>query len=225
LLGQAIEDRDPGVQLWTFMVLDAIAPRLNRTAPAWLLAALNAPDATTRGLAAGAVAAFPRDIDAALPALLRVLEHDPDPEVRRVCSRALIRARPSAASLLLLRKALRSPERLVRFRAADLLSHLGPRASEAVPAVLPLLKETFEPTTSFERQHPEWADPAVAATWALGAIAPGTEMADRARASVVEMLRRPGRPWRRRDAEWALARLDPAPSRESRGVPARAPSQ
>ncbi len=131
---------------------------------------------------------------------------------------------PSPASITLLMEALRSPERSVRFRAADLLSRIGPQASEAVPALLPLLKESFEPTTSFEREHPDWADPAVAATWALGAIAPGTGMADTARAAVVEFLNQPGHPWRRRDAEQAQGRLDPAPTGESGNVQTGAPS-
>lgn len=123
----------------------------------------------------------------------------------------------------MLRKALSSPARVVRFRAADLISYLGPRASEAVPEVLPLLQETFEPGTTFERKRPEWNDPAVAATWALGAIAPGTPMAEMARASVAEMLRRPGHSWRRTDGEWALGRLDPtsAPSKANAGAPSQ----
>jgi HEAT repeat protein len=225
LLGQAIEDPNPEVRSWALQVLGAIAPRLKRAAPTRLLAALNAPDAATRRQAIRTVVAFPPSLDSALPALLQVIERDPDPGVRWECSWALVGVRPSPTSIPLLMEALRSPERSVRFRAADLLSRIGPQASEAIPAVLPLLEETFEPVTSFDRQHPEWADPAVAATWALGAIAPGTGMADTARASLMEFQRRPGPAWRRRDAEWALGRLKPASTRKSGNVQVSAPSQ
>ncbi|APW62643.1 HEAT repeat domain-containing protein [Paludisphaera borealis] len=225
LLGQAIEDPSPKVRSWAFHVLRAIAPRLEGAAPARLLKALDATDAAIRREAVETVVEFPLGIDSALPALLRILECDPDPGVRAVCSMMLVGVRPSPASIPILMEALRSPERPVRFRAADLLSRIGPQASEAVPAVLPLLKETFEPMTSYERQHPEWADPAVAATWALGAIAPGTGMADTAWASLAEILRQPGHPWRRPNAEWALDRFNPASTRESGDVQVGAPSQ
>jgi HEAT repeat protein len=218
LLGQALEDPSPEVRSWACQVLRVIAPRLRRAAPARLLTALNAPDSTTRREAIRAVVEFPVAIDLALPALLRIFERDPDRGVRGECWWALVRVRPSRASIPLLMEALRSPKRLVRFKAADLLSRIGPPASEAVPAILPLLKETFEPETSFERQHPDWADPAVAATWALGAIAPGTEMAETARASLLEFLRQPGPAWRRGDAESALRRLNPTPTQESGNV-------
>jgi hypothetical protein len=105
-------------------------------------------------------------------------------------------------------QALHSPERLVRFRAADLLSRIGPSASEAVPAVLPLLEERFVPSTDLERKHPEWADPAVAATWALRSIAPETPMAGMAR-TALEELQTSGHPWRRGELESALLRFHP----------------
>ena len=225
LLDQAIEDPSPEVRSWAIQVLRVIAPRLERAAPARLLTALNAPESEIREEALRTVVKFPLGVDSALPALLRVLECDPDSGVRVWCSRVLKDVRPTPACTPLLMEALRSPERSVRFQAADLLSRIGPQASEAVPAVLPLLKENFDPVTSSERQNPELADPAVAATWALGAIAPGTGMADLAREALEEYLRQPGRPWRRRDAEWALNQLNPASAPESNDVKAESPSQ
>lgn len=223
LLCQGLEDPERENQQWARQVLESIAPRLKQPAPAQLVELLRAPDTATRVRAFRIVAAFSSGIDAALPDLIAALEHEADPSARVACSGALIGVRPSFDSFPVLRKALSSPEQVVRFRAADLISNLGPRACEAVPEILPLLEETFEPGTIFERKHPEWNDPAVAATWALGALAPGTPMADTARASLTEMLRRPGHPWRHTDGEWALRRLDPATAAEAAN--ASAPSQ
>ena len=72
----------------------------------------------------------------------------------------------------------------LRFRAADRLSYIVPRPVEVVSALLPLLEEQFTPQTAFERQHPTWTDPAVAATWALGAIVQRTPTPGQAEAAL-----------------------------------------
>ena len=69
-------------------------------------------------------------------------------------------------------------QRRVRFRAADRLSYIVPRPVEVVPASAAVLEERFTPRTAFERNHPTWADPAVAATWAFGTIAPASPAPD-----------------------------------------------
>jgi HEAT repeat protein len=194
-------------------VLGSIAPRLERAAPARLLKALDAPDAVTRWEAASAVVAFPVGIDSALPALLRIVERNPDTMIGSLCTMKLADAQPSSASVPTLTEALRSPERLVRFRAAELLGRIGPQASEAVPALLLLLKEPFEPVTPFEREYPSLADPAVAAALALNAIAPGTNMTGSVRASLMEFLNKPRHTWIHPGAESDLNRLVPTPSR------------
>jgi hypothetical protein len=223
LLCHALEDPERENREWARQVLRSIAPRLKQPAPGRLLKLLHATDADTRAHAFKAVVAFSNGIDASLPDLMAALEHEADPGVRRARSLALVGVRPSISSLPVLRRALASPVRVVRFRAADLISSLGPRACEAIPSILPLLQETFVPETAPERKQPEWNDPAVAATWALGAIAPGTPMAVLARASLSEMLRQPGHPWRRADGNWALGRLNPAATLEEAN--ASAPSQ
>ncbi len=93
-------------------------------------------------------------------------------------------------------KALHSKDRWVRFRAADRLSYIVPRPVEVVPALLPLLEEQFTPQTAFERQHPTWTDPAVAATWALGAIVQRTPTPGQAEAALKSLLRDRKHPWR-----------------------------
>jgi HEAT repeat protein len=214
-LDRAIDDPDLMVRMWIFGVLRSVAPRVERAAPARLLKALEASDAATRREAVEIVVKFPVGIESALPALLRILESDPEPWLRSLCSVYLSEVRPSPASIPLLMDALRSPERPVRFKAAALLSRIGPQASEAVPAILPLLKETFEPMTTSEREHPDGADPAVAAAWALRLIAPRTGMADTARTSLMELKRQPGHPWRLPYAESALGLLSSEAAQDS----------
>jgi HEAT repeat protein len=202
----ATGDSERNVREWAFQVLQATAPRSKRHAPARLLAALGSVDATVRVRAAETVVMFPRGIDSALPALLRMVEADSDLGVRHSCFMSLASVRPSGASIPVLCEKLRSHARPARFRAADLLSRIGPAASEAVPLLLPLCDERFDPKTPFELQHPDWHDPAVAATWALGSIAPGTSMAGMAQASLTALLGSE-HPWRRANAAKALRRF------------------
>ena len=109
----------------------------------------------------------------------------------------------------LLVQVLKDPTPLNRRNALQVLAALGPQASKAVPAILPLLNETFEPVTPFEREFPEIADPAASAAWALGAIAPGTNMAETSRARLKDFLARSENGSKRRSALWALRQLDP----------------
>jgi HEAT repeat protein len=206
-VSDAIEDPNLEVRAWAFQVLGAIAPRAGRPAPQRLLAALGSKESRTRTEVVQTLVKFPQGVDACLPQLFEVVERDEDPMVRQYAFMSMTTIRPSAAAIPDLLKALRSPERKARFRAADLLSYIGPKASAAIPAVLPLLDEQFEPATKFEREHPEWNDPAVAAAWALHSIAPGTERADLARSSLLKLKSVPGHPWRRDEVEAALRAL------------------
>ncbi len=109
----------------------------------------------------------------------------------------------------LLVQVLKDPSPLNRRNVRQVLAALGPQASKAVPAILPLLNETFEPVTPFEREYPKIADPAASAAWALGAIAPGTNMAETSRARLKDFLARSGNAEKRGNAIWALGQLDP----------------
>jgi HEAT repeat protein len=209
LLSEAFQGPDEKVRICTFQVLSKVAPRVGRAAPSGLVAALGSKVAVIRGEAVNTLVKFPVGVDLLLPKLFEVLERDEDPKVRQSCFSAMAGIRPLPASIPVLIKALRSPEQKARFRAADLLSQIGPRASEAVPAVLPLLEERFDPSTFLERNHPERADPAVAATWALRSIAPGTRMHEPARTSLQKLLGVSGHLWRRSEVESALRDFDP----------------
>ncbi len=178
LLAGAVTDQNPVVSSSAIYVLRATAPRLGGSPPPALVAALDAGDPAARAGAASAVTVFAGGHDQFLPALLQRLERDPSLEVRSACDLALSSVKLTPAVVPDLVKALRSLERRVRFRAADRLSYIVPRPVEVVPALLPVLEERFTPRTAFERNHPTWADPAVAATWALGAIAPASPAPD-----------------------------------------------
>jgi HEAT repeat protein len=204
VLCQVIEDPDPETPQWAIQVLGATARRLDRAPPAQLVRALDSPDPVARQRAAETIVKFPRGIEQALPAMLRAIEREGQLEYRRACARALSDTHPSPAAIPLLVQALRSRQKEARFVAAQLLSRISPQAREAVPAVLPLLDERFEPASTWEREQLEDADPAVAATWALVKITRGTEIAATAEAAIAKLLESPEHPWRRRDAEWAL---------------------
>ena len=184
LLAGAIEDPSDEVRSWVFQVLKETAPRVGRAAPAGLVAALRSKDARSRVEAVETLVRFPVGLDSCLSKLFELLEREEDPKALQYSFMSMTGVRPSPAAIPVLVKSLQSPERRVRFRAADLLSYVGPKASDAVTAVLPLLDEIIEPSTDFERKHPEWNDPAVAGTWALRSIAPGTPMAQLARTSL-----------------------------------------
>jgi HEAT repeat protein len=130
LLSGAVHDPNADVQSWTFQVLKSIAPHVMRPAPSRLVEALRSQDAVTRREAAYALAHFPVGIDTLLPKLFEYLAQEKDPKARRYCSGALTTVRPSRAAIPALVRALRSPEEMVRFRAAELLSRIGPKAIE-----------------------------------------------------------------------------------------------
>lgn len=196
-LGRVMMGRDGETPGWAYQVLWATAPRLDRP-PAHLLAALHSRYPEVRDRAIRTVARLPRGIDEALPKLLRILESDEDPGIRSTCSRALAGTRPSSAAMPLLVEALRSRSRSLRYTAADLLGRIGPKAGRAVPAIVPLLDEPAESDAD---------DPAAAAAEALGAIAPGTDMAPIAEEALGRFLGRSPPAWRRADAEAALQRI------------------
>ena len=97
------------------------------------------------------------------------LPADPPPELIAALGDESRRVRITAANALQsirlkvgvvpdLMKALESPERDVRFRAAQLLGRVGPAAEPAIPALLAILKEPADPTASeMARDHAgEW---------------------------------------------------------------------
>lgn len=215
-LVRALKDLDSQVSESAHWTLEAIVPRLAGDPPADLIAALKDPDRTRRAVAAEVISRFSQGHDAALPALLEALEKDAPSEFFTECETAVDSAKVTTASVPILAAALRSPNVRVRRAVAKSLSRLVPRPVSVVPDLLPLLEERFswDPT----RTHPEWFDPAVAATWALGAIAPGSPMAGRAEAALKKLLDDREHPWRAAQAQEALDGIHGI----TRGIPAGA---
>lgn len=203
-----MEQRGGETPPWAFQVLHETAPRLDRTPPERLLKALRSLYPEVRMRAVLIVVRF-KHIDEALSAMLEVIEGDDDPAIRARCSRALAGINPSPAALPVLVEALRNRSRDVRFIAVQLLGRIGPKASPAVPAIMPLLDEPAEPGPD---------DPAVAAAAALGAIAPGTDQAPIAATALESFLGRIKPPWRRQDAEGSLRKIRSAATPGPSGV-------
>jgi HEAT repeat protein len=125
-----------------------------------LLKALRQEDGAARIEAAGDLGLIGPPAAAAVPALRRLAEHDPDPLVRVEAARAVAGLDPKdEAALPRLVAALRDGAGKVRKRTAECLGDLGPRAR---PAVADLVRAAGD------------ADPAVswAAIDALGQLGP-----------------------------------------------------
>jgi len=102
-------------------------------------------------------------------------------------------------------KALQRPERDVRFYAAQLLGRLGPAAEPAVPALLAILKEPSDPTSSdTSRDLASQLDPAWSAAISLSQISASPQVI----AGLIEVLSS-GTPERRNCAAEGLDTLGP----------------
>jgi HEAT repeat protein len=78
-----------------------------------------------------------------LPAVIRLLK-DPDGDVRVAAAEALLKIAPKTqdeAALGVLADALKSPELLIRLRAAEALAGRGPQARSALPALAAALED------------------------------------------------------------------------------------
>jgi HEAT repeat protein len=130
-----------------------------------LVKALTHEDARLRSEAAEDLGLIGPPAAAAVPALLKLSEHDPDPVIRVEASRAVASIDPkNEAALPRLVEALTDKAARVRKRAAECLGDLGPRGKPAGAVLLKALK-----------------DPDVAVSWAaidaLGQIGPGAAAA------------------------------------------------
>ena len=76
-----------------------------------------------------------------VPALERLL-HDPDRDVRQEVLVALGQCGKPAVPALI--EALKDLDSNILVRAAEALGRIGPEAKEAIPALLPLLKDDIE---------------------------------------------------------------------------------
>jgi HEAT repeat protein len=211
-LAAMLGDTENRVRMASLHGLANCAPHVSIEPPDDLIAAMDDDSSTNRALAVTALAAFRRNLDPWIPALLRKLEHD-EPEVRNACGRALGRRPPPAASLsgvptLIAALASKSPD--VQFWATTALEQLGSQASEAVPHLIGKLSQPNSPDPSGSKTALSLSsDPPQVAAYALGKIAPGTTHASDAIRALREVMRA-GLPDRRRAAINALGEFGTA---------------
>jgi hypothetical protein len=142
-----------GASLWDDdeAVRSAAAEALVETAPsshppiADLLQALNDPEAPTRFSAAQALGERGAETLPAVGLLLQKAVSDPDGGVRLEAAMALYKIDGRQEKILpLLIRALRDPDEVRRWIAADCLGEIGPPAREALPALRELLAQEFK---------------------------------------------------------------------------------
>jgi HEAT repeat protein len=196
---KSLADPNEDVRAVTATSLGLLGERSTGTPPPELIAALKDQSAVVRAKAVGSLSHFARCDDSTIPSFLSMLEND-EAEVRKACADALKAARPASALVPNLIEALRSHNREVRFQSARLLGRIGAEARAAVPSLILLLKEPFDPEMSRTRVGATEWDPSCQAAIALGQIASNEEVI----AALVETLSS-GSPEQRGIAELRLS--------------------
>jgi HEAT repeat protein len=137
-LRRRLDDAEANVR---FFAADSLArlESADNLAVQGLVEGLNSPDASRRVAAALTLVRLGPSGKAAVPTLQRLLESDPEAQVRAAAARALGRIEHAAAVSSLV-AALRDPELEVRNAACDALGDIGPEAREALPALRECLK-------------------------------------------------------------------------------------
>ncbi len=162
-------DRTPAEQDWTKRRLEVATGALTR--------AISDPEPAVRvsavlgfgELAKGGKVALPPEVVAALK--------DDSKSVRQATFEALGAVRLTTPAVPTLIEALGSRDREDRFHAAWLLQRLGPEAKSAVPALLAILKQSFDLEESkTTRPVDRTGDPACTAARALGQIGASEEV-------------------------------------------------
>ncbi len=144
VLGGAVRDPDAAVRAAALKALHDIADRMPFAPPETLKAALEDDAPAVRYWAAGALGHIQLGLGPYLVELLRLAEHDPDPQVRAVCVHEIKdMVRPTAvtpAVVSVLTRALDRPDPSVRRAALALLARLGPATAPAIPRLRELAK-------------------------------------------------------------------------------------
>jgi HEAT repeat protein len=218
----ALQDGDPGVRAEAAHALRMLMVASKSIAARddvrdGLIAALDDPAPQVRTVVVNALGDFRGNPDPILVPMLRHLEDD-DTLVGTFCDQILAGGQlrilnPAVVPDLV--KALKSPARPLRYRAAELISRIGPKASEAVPGLVAMLGQPAEQGPPHRRRtrptgEPIPPDSSSMAAYALGRIAPGTPRAKEAMAGLEQTLRTDDVPGRRAEAARALARFGPA---------------
>ena len=151
-----------------------------------------------------------------IPALVRMAATD-SPSVHEACAAALGDIKPSAYSgavVAALMEGMKDRDREVRLHAISLLAALGPRAVEAIPALIAALDEPLDSDRGVGRGGTGpimtvFTGPAHEAAKALGEVARDTSSAGKAVDALAKIVRS-GPPQRRASAADALGKFGPA---------------
>jgi HEAT repeat protein len=193
-LVELLSDREPKVRIAAINAMSSQAWCARGQNPASALAKpLNDEMPEVRAAAVKATIRFKSGLDPWISPLLKLLETDPDPTVRRECLNTLEYAFTppaiTAQAVPLLIAALRSKSSNVRARTAWLLRELKTEATAAIPELLRVANEPVAPGVG-QYFGPGMAfDPGCAAASALGRIAPETDQANTAIAALIEVTR------------------------------------
>jgi HEAT repeat protein len=174
-LVKGFSDKDPDFRVAICTALQVMRRGVtnnNEAPPPELIAALKDDSVAVRKAATQALAQFPHGFDSAIPFLLSMLD-DSSPLFRSTAAQALSAAWPNPAVVPGLIDGLKSRNREVRYRSAQLLGRVGPAANAAVPQLIAILKAPIDSSSGqaiddFDHKH----DPGRAAAFALGRIAP-----------------------------------------------------
>ncbi len=117
----------------------------NLKLPPELVAVRQDNSAEVRAGAVRALARFGPDLDSEIPAIFAMMAGE-EPDVRKACVAPLQVAWPTPALVPTLIGSLKSGDHVVRYHAALLLGRMGPEASAAIPALIVVLNEPFDPS-------------------------------------------------------------------------------
>jgi HEAT repeat protein len=151
--------------------------------PKALTRGLKDESAEVRATAVNCLLSYGQGLDPWVPILLRLAEHDPDPNVRWQC---LLRMTDSggfkppavtAAVVPELTTRLKSPDVNLRSKAAVLLREFEADAISAIPELIRVLSEPLDPRVMSAIGPDGIFDPGCCAARTLGRIAPGSAQA------------------------------------------------
>ncbi len=190
ILVERMSDRDTLTRLAAIQIMAALGPEAAGDPPNELVAALRDEAASVRAVAIVTLGSFPRNLDASIPSVLRMMGHD-EPMVRSACASVLTRlsvpTNYTAALVPELIASLGHPDRRVRAVAGYMLQKLGPSARAAIPALIATAREP-RVAAATGTDLSSWF-PDLVAIEALGQIAPRTESGGQVVAILTEIVR------------------------------------
>ncbi|WZP00992.1 sister chromatid cohesion protein PDS5 [Isosphaeraceae bacterium EP7] len=211
LIGR-LDDPDSGVRLAVIQAISSL-PDENGDPHRELAESLKDQESKIRRAAVSGLSPYRQGLDPWVPILLRLAENDPDPSMRDHCLTMLSFAFKSPAVtpnvIPVLMPSLKSADAKVRSQVVRLLGEFKAYSAGAIPELVRILNEPFDPQSAPYRGPFNNLEPASEAASALGQIAPRTAKAKEVIAALIEVVRS-GPISRRGWAAVALGQFGPA---------------